>query len=169
MRVSISLAMATAIFLASCASHSPVKDSLAKKDNLGSSSDGIVKDISIIPANGSQYPEIPGATYLKIVPAPENAMPIYPEQLLAKRMPPVAIAVTTVVNANGSVESAEIEGSDGEDPLFEQATLTAIRAWHFTPLRRVRAGKTELLPTTEHFIFIFSQINGKAVVTPGEM
>lgn len=94
-------------------------------------------------------------------------MPVYPERLLGKRLPPVVITAKVIVNTAGGVDYAEIEDGDGFDPLFSDATLKAIRTWHFMPLRRVVGGKTEFLPTTEHFLFVFSQVNGKAVVKGG--
>ena len=77
------------------------------------------------------------------------------------------LAAKAIVNTDGAVDSAEIIDGDWYDPLFQEATLKAIRTWRFTPLRRVVAGKTEFLPTTEHFVFVFSQVNGKALVKPG--
>ena len=161
MRATISLFVVTAISLASCASHPP------KKDNLGYSSNGQVQDQSYVPDDAKHYPEVPGAVYLKIVPGPENVMPVYPEQLLSKKLPPVVVTAKAIVNSGGTVDSAEIIDGDWYNPLFNEATLNAIKTWHFTPLRRVVSGKTEFLPTTEHFVFVFSQVNGKAIVKPG--
>ena len=161
MRATILLSVVVAGSLASCASHP------TKKDNLGYSANGQVQDQTYVPDDATHYPEVPGAVYLKIVPGPENVSPVYPEQLLSKKLSAVVVTAKAIVNTSGTVDSAEIVDGDWYDPLFNEATLKAIRTWHFTPLRRTVNGKTEFLPTTEHFVFVFSQVNGKAVVKLG--
>jgi len=149
MRATILLFVVTAACLASCASHPP------EKVSLGYSANGQVQDQSYVPDDATHYPEIQGAVYLNIVPGPENVMPVYPEQLLSKKLPPVVVTAKAIVNTDGAVDSAEIIDGDWYDPLFQEATLKAIRTWRFTPLRRVVAGKTEFLPTTEHFLYLY--------------
>jgi TonB family protein len=116
--------------------------------------------------SAARYPTAPGVSYSGSAPSRDNPNPEYPAGLLARLLPPVTVMVRVVVGGDGAVSSASIIEPASEDAAFGDATLAAVRAWTFDPLRRVTVtdGKSEALPFTREFRFTFRQVNGHAVV-----
>lgn len=129
--------------------------------------DGTVGAEVLIAAPDTRYTITPGVDFEGPIAKTTNAMPVYPPQLLAKRLPPVEVIARVIVDREGRVERAVVLEDDGSDPLFAEATLWAIEAWLFSPLRRMEAGVSQPLPFTQDYRLVFRQVNGRAVVESG--
>jgi hypothetical protein len=77
------------------------------------------------------------------LPAADNAIPVYPEALLAKRLPPQALCLRVSIDEAGAV-SDSVPIATGPDcpeieqvaPDFYEAANTATRTWRFDPAFR---------------------------------
>jgi hypothetical protein len=116
------------------------------------------------------------------VAAPSNALPIYPEGMLAARLPPVRIKVRVIVDETGVVsQCGPIDPSDAVHPQFVAAIQDAVRGWRFMPLvsikrgpeettvtahglRTVYPGRATALPFHEDYEFTFTQRDGRGEV-----
>ncbi|MEO8314154.1 MAG: TonB family protein [Pseudomonadota bacterium] len=114
----------------------------------------------------AQYQSDSGSTYTGSHPAKDNAVPQYPAGLLSSRLPSVSVTVHVVVDDAGMVSDATVAGGESLQPEFADAVLSAVRSWRFDPLRRITEGKVEALPFSDQFQFVFTQVNGRAVVKP---
>jgi TonB family protein len=118
------------------------------------------------PANES-YATDSTTTYAGSNPAKDNAVPQYPAGLLSNRLPPVSVSVRVIVDASGAVTDAFVAEGDSVPSEFARAVLTAVRSWRFEPLKRMSEGITETLPFSQQYRFVFTQVNGRPVVSSG--
>lgn len=112
---------------------------------------------------------------------PDNAMPDYPAEWLAQRLPPQRIAVRLIVDTQGQVaEVQRLPAAPAPDAFFA-SVQAAVRQWQFSPLVELRPGPpTELvvgdvttsykssatpLPFHQDYAFRFEQHEGKPAVT----
>ena len=145
-------------WVSGCAS-APRKDAA----RIAYASDGAVRaEIVDVPSEG-RYQAVPGSTYFDPLPIRGNAQPVYPADLLARRLPAMVVVARIVVDGAGAVVRADIVETGGE-PAFGQAVLSAVKDWTFIPLKRVTGDRIERLPFTQEYRFTFSQVNGRAVV-----
>jgi TonB family protein len=128
------------------------------------SSEGNVSAQQLQAPAGQSYPNDPGTTYTVPYPAQGNAVPQYPAGLLSSRLPPVNVMVRLVVDGDGAVTEATVVDGEGVPPEFGQSVLTAVRGWRFAPLKRRRDDKVESLPFSQQYRFVFTQVNGRALV-----
>lgn len=140
-----------------------------KESRVGYSSDGSVSAEIVAKPRGEQYEPLPGETYFREVPQPENVHPTYPRELLDKQLEPVDVVVRLIVSDLGTVEKADIVPPAPSYPEFSQAVLTAVKTWTFVPLKRATANKIESLPFTQEYKITFKQVNGRAVVVQGSV
>lgn len=138
-----------------------------KESRVRYSSDGAVSAEIVDKPPGERYEPLPGETYFREVPKPENVHPTYPPELLEKQLEPVSVIVRLIVSDLGTVEKADIVVPAPSYPAFSQAVLTAVKTWTFVPLKRATGNKTESLPFTQDYKITFTQINGRAVVVQG--
>ena len=115
--------------------------------------------------------------------SPDNALPTYPAELLAQRLPPVSIQIRIVVDGEGRVsESMPITAATTENKPFVGSSVTAVKGWKFSPLIKVTPGggtttihddsgsmqtfegHAESLPFHQDYVFVFSQKGGRADV-----
>jgi TonB family protein len=127
-------------------------------------SDGDVRAQLVEAAERDSYRTGSGTTYSGSQPAKDNAAPQYPAGLLSSRLPPVTVMVRVIVDVEGAVADAAIAASDGVQPEFAAAVLSAVRSWRFDPLQRMTEGRVEALPFSQLYRFQFTQVNGRAVV-----
>lgn len=90
--------------------------------------------------DAQRYATSANVKYVQALGYPENAMPDYPSDLLARRLPEVVMHARVVVDANGHV--VDVIALDGEVVGGEQARfLDAIRkvclGWRYSPLLRL--------------------------------
>jgi hypothetical protein len=125
-----------------------------------------------------------GAHFEQPLASPDNPLPAYPSDLLAKRLPPIAVQVRVVVNELGLVTSvSSTEQSDASKLPFVESVRSAVQDWKFTQLVKIIPGSTSTtlvdafgseqtypgkaiaLPFHQDYRFVFSQTQGKANVT----
>jgi hypothetical protein len=141
---------------------------------------GIVGANAIETEGAQQYsPEEADSYYDYPIAAPSNALPVYPEGMLAARLPPVRIKVRLIVDEQGVVsQCSPIDPSDAVHPEFVAAIQDAVRGWRFMPLvsikrgteqtsvaahghRTIYPGRATALPFHEDYEFTFTQRDGK--------
>ena len=128
-------------------------------------------------------------TYAPPLPAADNALPVYPEELLAQRMQPRAVCVQVGIGEDGSVigtapapASADCPSLLGDDltPFFASASEVAM-TWRFEPAFRCvfdhtpapdeACGNdgTQEIPQAVSLVyrFVFEQIDGRGTVRVG--
>jgi TonB family protein len=130
-------------------------------------SNGAVSAEIIVAPEESRYKVTIGVSFVNPELAAPNATPIYPSYLLVKRLEPIEVIARVIVNAAGSVETATITRNSGQEQAFADATLTAVKGWTFSPLKRIEGALTEALPFTQEYRFTFKQADGRAIVYSG--
>lgn len=117
-----------------------------------------------------------------------NALPRYPEALLARRLPPQAVCLNVAIDASGAVSGSSpltqpprCAGPDAIDPAFYEAAAQAVRQWRFDPAFRCVYPGTK--PVGEQgcvtgrevpqaislaYLFVFEQRDGRGVVRLGD-
>lgn len=131
-------------------------------------------------ADVDRYRPLSGERYEQPFPRGEQAEPVYPAALLAKRLPPVVVTVKLTVSPAGDVVT--VESLDAQaDEAFLASVREAVLRWHFFPLVRIVPGATKTalqtgdvfttyegaataLPFTRVYQFTFSQSKGVAAV-----
>lgn len=129
-------------------------------------------------------------TFAPPLPAPDNALPVYPAALLAQRLAPRAVCVQVGVGEDGSIigtavapPSADCPDMPGEDlqPFFEAAAAAA-GTWRFEPAFRCvfdhvpgpdeACGNdgTQEIPQAVSLVFrfVFEQVDGRGTVRVGD-
>jgi TonB family protein len=130
-------------------------------------SNGAVSAEIILAPEESRYKVTFGVSFANPTPTALNATPIYPSDLLAKRLDPIEVIARVIVNAAGSVDTASITRNSSAEQAFADATLTAVKGWTFSPLKRIDGALTEPLPFTQEYRFTFKQADGRAIVYSG--
>jgi TonB family protein len=159
----------SACALASCASK-PRQEATSPKPTAATTSytsNGEVDAQVVAAPEESRYRVTPGISFANPEPARLNDVPTYPPVLLVKRLDAIEVIARLIVNAAGSVETATVIQNSSQEQAFADATLTAVKAWTFSPLKRITGQVTEPLPFTQEYRFTFTQINGRAVVQSG--
>ncbi len=110
-----------------------------------------------------RYKRLAGLSFIPAAPL-DNKKPIYPPSLLSKRLPPLQVSVTIIVDDQGVVTNITPAKNDGVPQEFVDAAVEAISTWGFAPLERFDGDKYEPLPYTETYTFLFRQVDGKPTV-----
>lgn len=127
-----------------------------------------------------RYRPLSGERYEQPFPRGDQADPIYPPALLAKRLPPVVVTVKLTVTPAGDVVTVESVDAPA-DAAFLASVRDAVLHWQFFPLVRIvpGPGKTALqtgdvfttydgaataLSFSRVYQFTFSQSGGVAKV-----
>ena len=163
--------------LAGCASSPPAVP--ADKSRLI----GEVSGAPIAASRQEQYESKPNVHFENPTPFPENAVPAYPEQLLADRLPPVRLSVRAVVNERGQVTDVSAIGVvPAEHEAFFASVQAALLTWQFLPLVQITdgpgmteivngnstwnyPGQAKALPFHQDYAFVFQQQDGKGRVS----
>jgi len=106
--------------------------------------------------------------------------PVYPPALIARRLPPVSVRAKLIVDSKGKVIDVRFADADHADAVrqaFEQAVRAATLQWTFLPLliqhwKAMPDGgqkvvKSDPVPFSQDYVFRFSLVNGKPVVSGG--
>jgi hypothetical protein len=95
------------------------------------------------------------------VPAPMEGpvAPVYPEELLAQKLPAMTVRVRLIVDENGIVNDSTALESPPNYPQF----FAAVRQWTYSPLVRSVPGEED---TTLHFNGWSATYSGKATAMP---
>lgn len=121
-------------------------------------------------------------TWYEPAPMEGHVVPVYPEQLLAQRLPAITVRVRLVVDENGIVNDVTSLESPPNYPQFFSAVEAAVRQWTFSPLvrsvpaaedtvlefngwRSTFSGKATAMPFHQDYDIVFTQKDGKGVVT----
>lgn len=167
-----------ALACAGCAhqAHMPLNPPKAKLS--GEVSGGVIE-----PPASARYVREAGAHYELPLASPDNPLPIYPTDLLSKRLPPITVEARVVVDDKGHVVSvASLGQSESDDSPFVESVRSAVRDWNFTQLVKIipshdwttlvdgsgtetqYPGKATALAFHQDYRFVFSQTEGKANV-----
>ncbi len=131
---------------------------------LGFRADGQVEQRPAATGEEGRYPLLVGIRFDHAEALADNPSPVYPPELLALRLPPVEVPILMVVDAQGQVvRVTPLQEAEGVSPLFFEAVRSALLQWRFSPLVRWQGEKAEPLPWSERTIFVFRQVNGRAV------
>lgn len=116
-----------------------------------------------------------------------NAVPAYPEDLLAQRLGPQTVCLNLAIGADGTVSgSRPVERAEGcpapdaVDPRFVAAVRRAVADWRFDPAFRCVypgarpadeqgcvSGREEPVAVSLAFVFVFEQSDGRGRVRIG--
>lgn len=130
--------------------------------------------------DSERYEHPTNVEYIQALAYPENVAPVYPAELLARRLLPMTVTVRLVVGANGAVagvESLDATTTSERYRLFE-VVREACLLWKFSPLIRLDLdagptvvteddgtttykGRPTALPFHLDYVFNFSQHDGR--------
>ena len=144
---------------------------------------GEVSGAAVEPAFADRYVKKTGVRYEQPTAFPENPMPVYPQALLAARLPPVQLKVRLVIDEQGRVKqtNALTELTEARQSFMASIQL-AVQSWKFLPLVQISEseettmmtvgefttaypGKAIALPFHQDYVFVFQQVDGKPSVT----
>jgi hypothetical protein len=166
------------VALTGCAS-APHTTVLASKPGLV----GVVSSAPIAASPQEQYESKPNVRFEQPAPFPENSSPVYPEQLLANRLPPFRLNVRVVANDQGQVLSVSpLDPVPAEREPFFASVQAALLTWQFLPLVQITdgpgtseisihdttsqyQGQAKALAFHQDYGFVFQQQNGKGTVS----
>jgi TonB family protein len=136
-----------------------------------------------VSARDSQsYPVDTKETWFAPAPMGELVAPVYPEELLAQRLPATTVRVRLIVDKNGIVTDSTALEAPPNYPQFFAAVQSAVRQWTYSPLvrsvpgeedtvlefngwRATYSGKATAMPFHQDYDIEFTQEDGKGVVT----
>jgi|GEM_PF-878476 len=138
----------------------------------------------IVAASAERYEVAEGATYAQPQASADNALPVYPAELLAQRLAPRIVRVRLIVDAQGRVAEVRSLDPEASGDAFLDAARAACAGWRFSPLTETRAveqrrrlpdGDVEIeyvpqsrtLPFHLDYRFAFRQVDGRPVVDAG--
>lgn len=120
-------------------------------------------------------------TWFEPTPMNEHAAPVYPEELLAQKLPATTVRVRLVVDTDGIVTESTALEAPPNYPQFFAAVQAAVRQWTYSPLVRsvpgeettlhfngwssTYPGKATAMPFHQDYDIVFTQKDGKGVVT----
>lgn len=133
----------------------------------------------------------PNETFQAPLPATGNAIPDYPPELLAQRLPPQALCLRVSIDTQGAVSDTEpvATGPDCPEiertaPAFYDAAQAAASSWRFDPAFRClypegttpdpqggcwgEGVREESQAVSLVYRFVFEQVDGKGRVRLGE-
>ena len=163
------------LLLVACAAHQAIEQSDSPRT-------GSVA-MKAVPADESQsYAVDTNETWFEPTPMDEHAAPVYPEELLAQKLPTTTVRVRLIVDKNGIVTESIALAAPSNYPLFFAAVQAAVREWTYSPLVRSVPGEEETLlmfngwsatypgkatamPFHQDMDIVFTQKDGKGVVT----
>lgn len=145
---------------------------------------GRVEAQDLAEPDAQRYSAEGNVKYVQALGYPENAMPGYPSELLASRLPEVTLRVRLVVDAAGNVTDVtrlDDVADAGAAARFFASVRDACLGWKYSPLLRLdlAAGPTTVedgegsvtyegrptaLPFHRDYVFRFTQHDGKAEV-----
>jgi hypothetical protein len=140
---------------------------------------------TIIPAKPSEkFANKPGVHFESPTAYADNAIPSYPELLLAAERPPIQMRVRIIVNEGGDVTSVTpLDQVPPEQEAFLSSIQTALSDWKFWPFVEITdrpgtsivtasdgetkqySGLAQPLPFYQDYQFVFRQHGGKGIIS----
>jgi len=136
-----------------------------------------------VSADDSQSYEVAtNETWFPPAPMDDLVAPAYPEELLAQMLPSITVRVRLIVDENGIVTDSTALEAPPNYPQFFAAVQAAVRQWTYSPLVRsvpgeestqllfngwasTYPGKATAMPFHQDYDIVFTQKDGKGVVT----
>lgn len=181
-RAAIRLAGAgMALGLAACASAPPAAEADARSGAVG------VRSIDKQLLDADRLSLAANETFQMPLAEAGNAVPAYPEDLLAQRLGPQTVCLNLAIGADGAVtDSRPVERAEGcptpdtVDPRFFAAARRTVADWRFDPAFRCVypgakpadeqgcvSGREEPVAVSLAFRFVFEQHDGRGLVRIG--
>jgi hypothetical protein len=121
-------------------------------------------------------------TWFEPAPIGDHAAPVYPEELLAQKLPATTVRVRLIVDENGIFTDSTALEAPPNYPQFFAAVQAAVRQWTYSPLVRsvpaeedttlrfngwsaTYSGKATAMPFHQDYDIVFTQKDGQGVVT----
>lgn len=144
---------------------------------------GLTEITSSVPAAGRMV-MADGETFFMPMASQDNALPSYPQALLAQRLPPQTVCLRVSIDSAGAVMDAtrlarppDCPGSNEADARFLAAAAAAARTWHFDPAVRCEypnlqarqredctGGRETPQAVSLVYRFVFEQRDGRGLV-----
>lgn len=177
--IRFALCIALALVLAGCASTPPTQ---TESPPDSTSLRGEVSGAPIEPAVEDRYQGKADVRFDQPFPFPENAVPSYPEALLAARLPPITLTVRLIISEAGTVSKiSPLTAVAPEQEAFLASLQTTLLSWQFLPLVEISEGpgqtmitahginyrydgQAKALPFHQDYAFVFRQQDGKGSV-----
>ncbi|HEY5802569.1 MAG TPA: hypothetical protein VIT90_02590 [Lysobacter sp.] len=132
------LAALVAVLVTGCATGVP-----ARNDDPSRSGQVGMRDISAVIAPTARMQLADNESFLMPLDDSANAAPVYPDSLLARRLPAQVVCMRVSVGRDGGVSSSaplvqapECPGPDEVDAAFFGAASQAVAGWRFDPALR---------------------------------
>jgi TonB family protein len=117
-----------------------------------------------VSADDSQpYEVATNETWFAPAPMGDHVAPVYPEELLAQKLPAATVRVRLIVDNNGVVTDSTALEAPPNYPQFFAAVQVAVRQWTYSPLVRSVPGEGD---TALHFNGWSATYSGKATAMP---
>lgn len=160
------------LMLAACAAHQAIERADSPRTG------GVV--MQAVSAEESQsYAVNTDETWFEPEPMGDHVAPVYPEDLLAQKLPAITVRVRLIVDTDGVVNDSTALESPPNYPQFFAAVQAAVRQWTFSPLvrsipgaedtvlqfngwRATYSGKATAMPFHQDYDIVFTQNDGKA-------
>jgi TonB family protein len=132
--------------------------------------------------DSESYEVATNETWFAPAPMDDQVAPVYPEELLAQKLPATTVRVRLIVDEDGIVTESTALESPPNYPQFFAAVQAAVRQWTYSPLvravpgeedtvlqfngwRATYSGKATAMPFHQDYDIVFTQKDGKGVVT----
>jgi hypothetical protein len=132
--------------------------------------------------DSQSYEVATNETWFAPAPMGDHMAPVYPEELLARKLPAITVRVRLIVDENGIVTDSTALEAPPNYPQFFAAVQAAARQWTYSPLVRAvpgeedtalrfsgwsatYSGKATPMPFHQDYDIVFTQKDGKGVVT----
>jgi hypothetical protein len=163
------------LILAACAAHQAI-------ERADSPRTGSVAMQAVSADESQSYAVDTNETWFEPTPMDDHVAPVYPEELLAQKLPATTVRVRLIVDKNGIVTDSMALAAPPDFPQFFAAVQAAVRQWTYWPLVRsvpgeaetqlifngwsaTYSGKATAMPFHQDFDIVFTQEDGKGVVT----
>jgi hypothetical protein len=151
-------------------------------ERAGSPRTGSVAMQSVSADDSQSYEVATNETWFAPAPMDDHVAPVYPEELLAQKLPAITVRVRLIVDENGIVTDSTALDAPPNYPQFFAAVQAAVRQWTYSPLVRsvpgeedtalhfngwsaTYSGKATAMPFHQDYDIVFTQKDGKGVVT----
>jgi hypothetical protein len=163
------------LILAACAAHQAI-------ERADSPRTGSVAMQAVSADDSQSYAVDTNETWFAPAPMDEQVAPVYPEELLAQRLPAVTVRVRLIVDKDGIVTDSTALEAPPNYPQFFAAVQAAVLRWTFSPLVRsvpgaedttlrfngwsaTYSGTATAMPFHQDYDIVFTQKDGKGVAT----
>lgn len=163
------------LILAACVAHQAIEPADPRRT-------GSVAMQAVLADDSQSYAAAADETWFAPAPMGDHVAPVYPEELLAQELPATTVRVRLIVDENGIVTDSTALEAPPNYPQFFAAVQAAVRQWTYSPLVRsvpgegdtalhfngwsaTYSGKATAMPFHQDYDIVFTQKDGKGVVT----